>query len=335
MSTPVADRKRLVHELHRRLDAAPAQEVAAVWDAALTPGAVMHTVHPLNDLSGAKEVSGRFWSPLRAAFPDLERRTYILMGGRFADADWVCATGVLEGTFQAPFLGVPATEGLASLRFGEFYRIEGGRIAEIYAIYDLIDLMRQAGLNPLPEAPAGRPDIFPAPASQDGLQLGEPDPEMSKRSLDLVESMIFGLKQYDQSALKSMGMERFWSPKMSWYGPGGIGSNRGLKGFERYHQKPFLTAFPDRVGGHHKARFGDGPYVASTGWPSIHATHVGPWLGVPGHGQAITQRVMDWWRCEGDRLKENWVFIDVPHVLLQSGYDVFARLEDLAGARAA
>jgi hypothetical protein len=38
-------------------------------------------------------------------------------------------------------------------------------------------------------------------------------------------------------------------------------------------------------------------------------------------------RVMDWWRCEDGRLKENWVFIDIAHVMLQSGFDVFAALD--------
>jgi hypothetical protein len=59
---------------------------------------------------------------------------------------------------------------------------------------------------------------------------------------------------------------------------------------------------------------------------SIAATHAGPWLGVPGTGRQITMRVMDWWRREGDALKENWVFIDVPHVMLQSGHDIFGDL---------
>lgn len=323
--------KRLVAELHSALDAASPEATDGIWKAALAPDAVFHTVHPLNDLDGAAAVSEALWRPLRQAIPDLERRPYALMAGRFEDADWVCALGLLEGAFQHPFLGIGATEGLVGLRFGEFYRIVEGRIAEVYAIYDLIDLMRQAGVNPLPAAPAGVPAIFPAPAPQDGLRFQAAPEAETARSLALVEEMIFGLKRYDQADLNSMGMERFWDPRMLWYGPGGVGANRGLAGFQRYHQQPFLAAFPDRVGGNHKARFADGAYVASTGWPSIHATHVGPWLGVPGRNNPITQRVMDWWRREGDLLKENWVFIDVPHVLLQSGYDVFEALR-AAGA---
>ena len=187
--------------------------------------------------------------------------------------------------------------------------------------------MRQVGISALPDLPAGVPSIFPAPATGDGVSLASSPAGTTQASLDLVESMIFGLMKYDRTDLKSMGMDQFWSPKMLWYGPGGIGANRGVSGFQRFHQKPFLHAFPDRVGGNHKARFADGQYVASTGWPSINATHAGSWLGVPGTNKPITMRVMDWWRCENGRLKENWVFIDIAHVMLQSGFDVFAALD--------
>ena len=38
----------------------------------------------------------------------------------------------------------------------------------------------------------------------------------------------------------------------------------------------------------------------------------------------------DWWRREGDLLVENWVFVDIPHVLLQMGYDLFANMTEEA-----
>jgi len=38
----------------------------------------------------------------------------------------------------------------------------------------------------------------------------------------------------------------------------------------------------------------------------------------------------NWWRREGDLLIENWVFVDIPHVLLQMGYDLFANMTEEA-----
>ena len=76
-----------------------------------------------------------------------------------------------------------------------------------------------------------------------------------------------------------------------------------------------------------RARFGDGNYVASTGWPSITATHKGSgWLGTEATDRPITMRVMDFWRSENTMLVENWVMIDIPDVLNQIGIDVFAAL---------
>lgn len=247
------------------------------------------------------------------------------MAGRFRDADWIAATGHYCGTFVGDLFGIPATGALAYLRYGEFYRVTGGRIAEVVAIWDLIDLMRQAGVNPLP-ASAGVELLVPGPRTHDGVRPDVVDMEEGARTNALVEAMIAGLMEYDGASLDSMRMERFWSPNMLWYGPGGIGSNRRLRGFQDFHQRPFLTAFPDRRGGNHRARIGDGAYCASTGWPSITATHAGPYLGAPATNKRITMRVMDWWRREGDLLAENWVFIDLPDLFLQFGRDLFAEM---------
>jgi predicted ester cyclase len=59
----------------------------------------------------------------------------------------------------------------------------------------------------------------------------------------------------------------------------------------------------------------------------MYGTHNGDgWLGLKATGKKITLRVVDYWRREDDKLKENWVFIDMPHVLKQLGIDVFALL---------
>jgi len=39
-------------------------------------------------------------------------------------------------------------------------------------------------------------------------------------------------------------------------------------------------------------------------------------------------RVCDWWRRDGDLLVENWVFVDIPDLLQQLGYDLFAELKN-------
>ena len=48
------------------------------------------------------------------------------------------------------------------LRYGEFYRIEDGKIAEAVILLDLLDLLRQAGRMPLPKT-AGHRDAVSRP----------------------------------------------------------------------------------------------------------------------------------------------------------------------------
>jgi hypothetical protein len=65
----------------------------------------------------------------------------------------------------------------------------------------------------------------------------------------------------------------------------------------------------------------------------VRATHLGDYLGAPATNKPITMRVADWWRREGDLLRENWVMIDLPELLLQMGVDVFARMSIQVSAR--
>ena len=65
-----------------------------------------------------------------------------------------------------------------------------------------------------------------------------------------------------------MQLERYWHPKMNWYGPAGIGTARRIAGFRNWHQIPFLKALArPRVerSASKGVMFGDGDYVASHG----------------------------------------------------------------------
>jgi len=304
-----------------------AQEAARL----LSPSSQWVVSHPVNELIGAQQVLTGFLNPLRHSMPDVERRTDVFFAGHWdgridgGAGTWVTCTGHYLGKFLAPLWGIPPTGEPAWLRFGEFYRIEDGRIVEARILLDLIDLARQAGQRLLPPS-SGLELLVPGPQNATGILNQAADGRAPSTCLPLVEAMIGGLGRYNQQDLRSMGMEQYWQPDMMWYGPCGIGTSRGIDGFQRHHQKPFLVAFPDRKGGHHRARFGEGDYAASTGWPSVRATHAGPYLGTPATNRPITMRVMDWWRQEEGLLAENWVLIDLPHLFLQMGVDLLAPL---------
>ncbi|GAA0181297.1 hypothetical protein SH2C18_38500 [Clostridium sediminicola] len=57
------------------------------------------------------------------------------------------------------------------------------------------------------------------------------------------------------------------------------------------------------------------------------ATHLGnDWLGIPATGVEIDMRCIDWWRIEDGRAVENWVNLDIIHMLYQMGIDIFERV---------
>lgn len=321
--------KRLVWDFWQQIDAATTDDLPKVAATVLADDVAWTGFHPFNALAGLDAVVDRWWRPLRAAFPDVRRETYILLGGSFDGKDWVSATGCFVGTFAADWVGIPATGRETSIRWGEFCAVRDGRIVEDYLLLDLVDVMRQAGYRVLPPAPGE--DTWPRPFDEDGVLLVAQDDAESLRSLHLVEAMIGGLGKFDGADAAKMGQTAFWTPDMHWYGPVGIGSSRDRQEYERNHQTPFLTAFPDRKGfthpdgGRHKARIAEGHFVASTGWPSVRATHLGPYLGTPASGARVGMRVADWWRRSGDKLVQNWVFIDLPDLFLQMGVDLFAR----------
>lgn len=277
------------------------------------------------DRDGATE---HYFKPLFDSFTDIARREDIMVTGEDEGAIWVGITGHYEMSFVKPWLGIPATGKRATLRFGEVYRIDDSGLVEAHILIDIPMLMAQAGVNPLP-ASLGSELPVPSPATQDGLLYASQSPQATKTTLALVNDMLTGLMEFDGETLESMAIERFWHPNMNWYGPCGIGTTRGIAGFQQGHQLDFVMAFPDRDV-ITDVRFAEGNYAVSSGVPSMSGTHTGGnWLGLPATNKEITMNVMDWWRREGDLLVENWVLIDLLDIYRQLGVDMLARMRNL------
>ena len=280
---------------------------------------ITEAFRPVERGIGVDFVETQLLGPLAAALPNHEVRADLALRGHFKGGDWTASSGHLCGVFAAPLYGIAPTGRVVYLRFGCFQRWAEQQVAETLLILDLPALMLQAGVWPL--APPLGPDLMaPPPLAADGIwPVGD-----GAAALQIVERMIGGLMKFDGS-LATMNMRDYFAEDFWWFGPAPIGSFRGFADYEWGHAGPFLKAFPDRVGGNHRARFGDGNFVASTGWPSITATHRGSdWLGLPATDRAITMRVMDFWSAAGGLLIENWVMIDIPDLLNQLGIDLFA-----------
>lgn len=306
----------------------------------LSPQIAWHAAHPINDLQGVDAFFQHYWQPIALALQDIEYRPLVRVAGYYdgreldgdgAAGDWVNTTGYLVGTWKAPLLGIPPSFRTLYLRFGELIRVEGGRIAEAYVIPDFVDAMVQRGVSPLRPS-LGHPGLVLPPMTMDGVDRAAGTAAESAKSTHLVLDMLAGLGRFDGKSLFSMDQERFWHRDFMWFGPGGIGASRGLDGFRAHHQGPFLKGFPVRGVDRTKSLVSDGAYVATGGWPHMTAIHKGSgWLGLTATQRKVTMRVMDFWRREGDLLRENWVSIDVIDILRQFDLDVFAQMRELLG----
>lgn len=304
----------------------------AAAESLFAENAVIKLSHPIGTLPSATHWIDDVFGGLTKAIPDLERRDLIVIGGTSEiGADWVGCCGYYTGTFSSSWMDIPPTGHMASLRFHEFFRFEDGKVTEVQAIWDIPELMMQAGAWPLSPS-LGREWLVPGPAKQDGLRL-QMDDDQSNKSLELVRDMCNALGNYAEGGVEAMALDRYWHPHCSWYGPSGIGTGRGISGFRRWHQIPFLNGLPDRVGNVGEGHlFAEGDFVGFTAWPGMHMTVSGDgWLGIAPAGQKIEMRSLDFWRCSGGMIRENWVLVDLLDVYRQLNVDVFARMREMTG----
>jgi len=293
----------------------------------------IHLAFPFEDLTGLDALFEQAYQPLLTAMPDLERRDFIVMAGQANGQNWVGCAGFYTGVLERPWLDIPPTQHAVAMRYHEFFRLEEDRVVEMQALWDIPQVMMQA--NAWPMTPSlGVEWVIPGPATQDGIITAPYDQAKAEASVQLVLDMVGGLRRSPQG-IEAMEMERYWHPKMHWYGPAGIGTARRLSGFQKWHQIPFLKAMPDRAAIlENGAMFGDGDYVGFTAWPGMRMTLSGDgWLGIAPSNQKITMRSLDFWRCENGQLRENWVLVDLLDVYNQIGVDILARMRELTYAR--
>ena len=308
--------------------------VEAAIHRTFSDGALIQLGHPFETLPGREAYFADVLTPLQHAIPDLERRdTIVIAGPTRHGTDWMGCCGYYTGVLQHPWLDIPPTGHQVSLRFHEFYRIEDDMIVEMQAVWDIPELMIQSGVWPLVPG-LGKEWHVPGPATQDGIATSAWQQDQSESSYHLVLDMVEALGRYAQGGVAAMQLDRYWHPHCNWYGPSGIGTARGIRGFRNWHQIPFLNGMPDRVGsGTEGNLFADGAYVGFTAWPGMHMTISNDgWLGIAPANQKITMRSLDFWRCEDGLIKENWVLIDLLDIYAQIGVDVFARMREFTKA---
>lgn len=320
----ITQAKELVLKANAMLDAAgPAQAVSAlspfVADTYLWRG-----MHPFHELSGATGVAETFWSPLKHAMGPLQRRPDIFFAGHNqidrGDTLWVVEMGHLMGTWEKSWIGLAPSRKLAFLRYCEFHRIERGLIAETACYVDILNLLAQSG-RILPVEATGSILLNPGPRTHNGLLYNSQLEKEGAATVDLITAMVSDLRANSVHS-PSDHMKRFWSDDMCWFGPGGIGASAHFEGYRRGHSGPFEDGLQYVRHTEHVARLGEGNFGGFFGYPSLTVNSTGGFMGLASSDVEADMRIVDLYRREGNKLAENWIFIDIPHFLLMLDVDI-------------
>lgn len=325
----IQENKLLVRDYYEALDAARDDNIKLVLDRYTSNDYYWQGMHPFYEQRGAHAVAEVFWKPLHQAFNSLQRRQDVFMAGRNFEAetggDWVCSMGHLMALFDHDWLGIPSTGKLVFLPYVEFHRITDGTISETVSFCDIISVMQQAGQHPLPEQ-TGASIISPGPRSHDGLLFDPQDPVESKKTLDLINKMIGDLIAVGLHSPQDE-LQSTWHDDMTWFGPAGIGATYTLERYEEQHQGPFSKGLTDIKSLGNTCCFAEGNFGGLFGWAALTMKSCGGFMGLPASDIKTEMRLVDIYRRDGDKLAENWIFIDLLHFLSMQGLDLLDRMK--------
>ena len=325
--------KKTVLDYYRRFDLTPENIVEDLLFEVMHPEIFWRGYHPCNEQFGPKAVSDQFWRPLKKALSNLQRRMDIFFAGENNiegyQGIWVASMGHFLGLFDSPWLEIPPTRKIAMLRYGEFNHIVDDKIIETAMFIDIPHFMMQAGFNPFPKQ-TGAHLVQPGPMTHNGLVYQSLPDEEGTKTLNAIEFMIEDSKNWSGGRDEPLvdELRRSWNEDMIWWGPSGIGATYTIERYAEQHSGPFRAGFTDRKFNGHVCRIAEGAFGGFFGWPNLTLTPTGGFMGMPGSAKSADMRVIDFYRREGEKLTENWVFIDFLHFWKMQGVDILKRMQE-------
>ena len=324
--------KKIVLDYYKSLDTAQGDDITKVLKKYISEDYIWRGFHPFNEITDTKEVSEIFWQPFRHAFKNIQRRMDIFIAGKNQidgfESVWVVSMGHLMGLFDNEWLGIAPSRKMALLRYCEFNKVENGKITETAMFFDIPHVMLQVGLNPFPPQ-TGAHLVQPGPMTHEGLLFEEQDIEEGEKTLASINFMIEDIKGWKHTGKIPLvdELRASWNEDMIWWGPAGIGSSYTIERYAEQHSGPFRASFKNRISNGHLCKLAEGNFGGFFGWPNLTLTPTGGFMGMPASEKPGDMRVIDMYRREGDKLSENWIFIDLLHFWKQQGVDILDRIK--------
>ena len=322
--------KKLVLDFYNALQASGLKNTTEVFSEYCSDDYVWRGFHPFNEINDRETVCEIFWKPLKSSLSSLTRRMDIFFAGDNSilghEGTWVASMGHLMGLFDKPWLSISSTNKLTFLRYAEFNKVVSNKIVETAMFFDIPHFMMQAGLSPF-HYQTGANLVQPGPSSHDGLLLEEQDEMETIKTKKVIEDMIDDVKVWKSTDKTSLieELKKSWDNDMLWWGPAGIGATYTIERYAEQHSGPFRESFKERKFNGHICRIAEGFFGGFFGWPNLSLIHSGGFMGMPSTGKSGDMRVIDIYRREGEKLKENWIFIDLLHFWKMQDVDILDR----------
>ena len=319
--------KKIVLDFYNSVQKCRTDEIPEILSLHYSENIIWRGFHPFNEIQDLVHLFKDFWQPLKKSFTNLQRRMDIFFAGSNSLSSnrdvWVVSMGHLMGLFDTPWIGIKHTNKIAMLRYCEFNKIVKGKITEVAMFFDVPHLMIQAGLKPFP-LETGISLVQPGPILHNGLLFEEQNLIDTKNTLELIEQMINDVKIWNNFDKISLIKElrKNWKDDMIWWGPTGIGSSFTIERYVEQHALPFRNNFINRKFNGHICRLSEGMFGGFFGWPNLTLTPNKKFMGLKTTKKSSDMRVIDIYRREGNKLAENWVFIDFLHFWKMQGMEI-------------
>ena len=322
--------KKLVLNFYNDLQKCENEQLVNVLSKYCAEDILWRGFHPFNEINGIKNLYSRFWQPYRKSFKNFQRRMDIFFAGINTISSkndvWVVSMGHLMGLFDYNWLGITCTKKIAMLRYCEFMKVDNGKITQIAMFFDLPHLMLQTGIKLFP-LETGISLVQPGPLLNNGLMFKKQNASHSHDTMKIIDNMIKDVttwKNFDRKKITEE-LKNCWNEDMIWWGPTGIGSTFTIERYVNQHVEPFRKNFVNRTLNEHVCKLSEGFFGGFFGWPNLTLIPTKKFMGLNTKKKLSEMRVIDIYRREGNKLSENWVFIDFLHFWKKQGLNILKK----------
>jgi len=202
-----------------------------------------------------------------------------------------------SATHTGEMFGMPATGRKFTITGSDWSRLENGKLAEIWHVEDMLSLMQQLGLAPVPQ---GLPASFGRPASST-TRPSTTDYGTSLSDNDKKDKIRGAFRKFiDQGDLNTAG--DFITPDFVGHFSGGFPPVYGIDGF-----KQFLSIYINSLSNRRaeiEEIIVDGDKAACRA--RYYGKNTGSMLGTPATGRSIDTTGLNIFRFAGDKVAEQY-----------------------------